>query len=109
MPKTSSRVGVRRVSFKPIGIVLSIFAGLRVGEIAALKQQALRVGPTVAVRRMRPEGEGAHSARPPGRAKFVDTEMYEAMKRAFLKILPKTAPGLPEDLLAEGRSEPARA
>jgi hypothetical protein len=30
----------------------------------------------------------------PGQAKRVDAEMYEAMKRAFLKILPKTSPGL---------------
>ena len=30
----------------------------------------------------------------PGQVKRVDAKMYEAMKRAFLKILPKTAPGL---------------
>jgi hypothetical protein len=30
----------------------------------------------------------------PGRAKRVNAEMYEAMKRAFLKVLPKTSPGL---------------
>jgi hypothetical protein len=30
----------------------------------------------------------------PGQAKPVDAEMYEAMKRAFLKVLPKTSPGL---------------
>jgi hypothetical protein len=30
----------------------------------------------------------------PGRAKSVDASMYLAMKRAFLKILPKTSPGM---------------
>ncbi|MCU1317769.1 MAG: hypothetical protein JWN63_3091 [Candidatus Acidoferrum typicum] len=30
----------------------------------------------------------------PGQVKGVDGNMYEAMKRAFLKILPKTSPGL---------------
>jgi hypothetical protein len=30
----------------------------------------------------------------PGQIKLVDADMYEAMKRAYLKILPKTAPGL---------------
>jgi len=30
----------------------------------------------------------------PGQVKRVDVNMYEAMKRAFLKILPKTSPGL---------------
>jgi len=30
----------------------------------------------------------------PGQVKRVDANMYEAMKRAFLKILPKTSPGL---------------
>jgi hypothetical protein len=30
----------------------------------------------------------------PGRAKSVNAHMYHAMKRAFLKILPKTSPGL---------------
>jgi hypothetical protein len=30
----------------------------------------------------------------PGHTKRVDAEMYEAMKRAFLKVLPKTSPGL---------------
>jgi hypothetical protein len=30
----------------------------------------------------------------PGRVKRADAEMYEAMKRAFLKILPRTSPGL---------------
>jgi len=29
-----------------------------------------------------------------GQVKRVDANMYEAMKRAFLKILPKTSPGL---------------
>jgi len=30
----------------------------------------------------------------PGHVKRVDAEMYEAMKRAFLKVLPKGSPGL---------------
>jgi hypothetical protein len=30
----------------------------------------------------------------PGQVKRVDANMYEAMKRAFLKILSKTSPGL---------------
>ncbi|SEC20577.1 hypothetical protein SAMN05519104_0948 [Rhizobiales bacterium GAS188] len=30
----------------------------------------------------------------PGQIRHVDGEMYEAMKRAFLKILPETSPGL---------------
>lgn len=30
----------------------------------------------------------------PGRVRHVDVRMYEAMKRAFLKILPTTSPGL---------------
>jgi hypothetical protein len=51
----------------------------------------------------------------PGQARRVDAEMYEAMKRAFLKILPKALPGLtvdevyqrvvahlPEDLFPQG-------
>lgn len=51
----------------------------------------------------------------PGHVKRVDAQMYEAMKRAFLKILPKTSPGLtlaeirerligylPEELFPEG-------
>lgn len=36
----------------------------------------------------------------PGHVKHVDADMYEAMKRAFLKSLPKTSPGL---TLAESR------
>ncbi len=30
----------------------------------------------------------------PGHIRRVDADMYEAMKRAFLKVLPKTSPGL---------------
>jgi hypothetical protein len=30
----------------------------------------------------------------PGQVKRADADMYDAMKRAFLKILPKSAPGL---------------
>ena len=32
----------------------------------------------------------------PGSLRRVDAYMYEAMKRAFLKVLPKTSPGLTE-------------
>ena len=32
----------------------------------------------------------------PGQIKIVPADMYEAMKRAFLKILPKAPPGLTE-------------
>jgi hypothetical protein len=32
----------------------------------------------------------------PGQVKRVDASMYQAMKRAFLKVLPKTSPGLTE-------------
>ncbi len=30
----------------------------------------------------------------PGNVRRVDADMYEAMKRAYLKVLPKTSPGL---------------
>jgi hypothetical protein len=30
----------------------------------------------------------------PENVRLVDADMYEAMKRAFLKVLPKTSPGL---------------
>jgi hypothetical protein len=30
----------------------------------------------------------------PGHVTSVDADMYEAMKRAFLKVLPRTSPGL---------------
>ena len=30
----------------------------------------------------------------PGRIKWVDADMYAAMKRAFLRVLPTTEPGL---------------
>ncbi|MGZ3519281.1 MAG: DUF6958 family protein, partial [Vulcanimicrobiaceae bacterium] len=32
----------------------------------------------------------------PGHVRRVDADMYEAMKRAFLKTLPKKSPGLTE-------------
>jgi hypothetical protein len=51
----------------------------------------------------------------PGHVTLVNADMYEAMKRVFLKILPKTSPGLtvaeiqervmahlPEELFPEG-------
>jgi Family of unknown function (DUF6958) len=37
----------------------------------------------------------------PGRVKRVDADMYEAMKRAFLKVLPKRSPGLTEAEIRE--------
>jgi hypothetical protein len=37
----------------------------------------------------------------PGRLRRVDAEMYEAMKRAFLKVLPGTSPGLTEEEIRE--------
>jgi hypothetical protein len=37
----------------------------------------------------------------PGHVKHVDAEMYEAMKRAFLKILGKTSPGVTVNELQE--------
>ena len=37
----------------------------------------------------------------PGYAKQVDASMYEAMKQALLKVLPKTAPGLTADALRD--------
>jgi hypothetical protein len=41
------------------------------------------------------------SAQFPGHVTSVDAEMYEAMKKAFLKILPKTSPGLTADEVRE--------
>jgi hypothetical protein len=37
----------------------------------------------------------------PGRVRRVDADMYEAMKRAFLRILPKTSPGLTDTTIRE--------
>jgi hypothetical protein len=37
---------------------------------------------------------GVENVNHPGRVRRVDADMYEAMKRAFLTILPKTSPGL---------------
>ncbi|MCR4268560.1 hypothetical protein [Nitratireductor sp. ZSWI3] len=36
----------------------------------------------------------------PNYAKEVDADMYEAMKAAFLKVLPKTTPGLTYEALS---------
>jgi hypothetical protein len=33
----------------------------------------------------------------PGHVRLVNANMYEAMKRAYLKTLPKTSPGLTEE------------
>ncbi len=51
----------------------------------------------------------------PGKVRLVDADMYEAMKRAYLKTVPKTSPGLtlaevrkrviahlPDDLFPDG-------
>jgi hypothetical protein len=37
----------------------------------------------------------------PGHVTRVDSDMYEAMKRAFLTVLPKTSPGLTEAEIRE--------
>jgi hypothetical protein len=37
----------------------------------------------------------------PGRTKLLEADMYEAMKRAFLKILPKATPGLTVEEIQE--------
>jgi hypothetical protein len=37
----------------------------------------------------------------PGQVGRVDADRYEAMKRAFLRILPKTSPGLTETAIRE--------
>ncbi len=37
----------------------------------------------------------------PGHVRRVDADMYEAMKRAFLKVLPKASPGLAEAEIRE--------
>ena len=37
----------------------------------------------------------------PGRVKRLQADMYEAMRRAFLKILPKTLPGLTAEEIQE--------
>jgi hypothetical protein len=37
----------------------------------------------------------------PGRVKHLQADMYEAMKRAFLRILPKTSPGLTVEEIQE--------
>ena len=42
----------------------------------------------------RSETIGLENVNHPGQIKPVDGDMYEAMKRAFLKILPKKSPGL---------------
>jgi hypothetical protein len=37
----------------------------------------------------------------PGRTKLLDANMYEAMRRAFLKVLPKASPGLTVEEIQE--------
>ena len=37
----------------------------------------------------------------PGRVKRLEADRYEAMRRAFLKILPKTSPGLTAEEIQE--------
>ena len=38
----------------------------------------------------------------PGRVRSVNADMYDAMKRAFLTVLPKTSPGLTAVEIREG-------
>jgi len=38
----------------------------------------------------------------PGQVTRLDADMYEAMKRAVLKVLPKTSPGLTVDEVQDG-------
>ncbi len=38
----------------------------------------------------------------PGHIRLVDADMYEAMKRALLKIIPKRSPGLTLEEIREG-------
>ena len=38
----------------------------------------------------------------PGKARLLDADMYEAMKQAFLKVLPATSPGLTAEEIREG-------
>lgn len=58
----------------------------------------------------------------PGKVRLVDADMYEAMKRAYLKTVPKTSPGLtlaevrkrviahlPDDLFPDGAKAGWRA
>ena len=37
----------------------------------------------------------------PGNVRSVDADMYEAMKRAFVKVIPKSSPGLTLDEVRE--------
>ena len=38
----------------------------------------------------------------PGKARLLDAHMYEAMKHAFLKVLPTTSPGRTAEEIREG-------
>jgi hypothetical protein len=40
------------------------------------------------------ERVGVANVNHPGRLRYVDAAMYEAVKGAYLKVLPKTSPGL---------------
>jgi hypothetical protein len=44
----------------------------------------------------KPERIAVENVNHSGRVRYVDAETYEAMKRAFLRVLPKTSPGLTE-------------
>ncbi|MGH9461633.1 MAG: DUF6958 family protein [Vicinamibacteria bacterium] len=44
---------------------------------------------------------GVENVNHPGRVRHVDAETYEAMRRAFLRVLPKTSPGLTETEILE--------
>jgi hypothetical protein len=63
------------------------------GELKLLRRSVSRKGKTEKI-----EIENVNH---PGRFKLGDADMYEAMKRAFLKILPKKSPGLTETEIRE--------
>jgi hypothetical protein len=46
------------------------------------------------LRRLKTEKIEVENVNHPGQVRSVDASMYKAMKRAFLKILPKRSPGL---------------
>jgi hypothetical protein len=51
--------------------------------------------------RKQPKKINIENVNHPGHFRPVDADMYEAMKRAFLKILPKGSPGLTEAEIRE--------
>jgi hypothetical protein len=57
----------------------------RVSDVATKKTEKIEIG----------------NVNHPGHITRVDADMYEAMKRAFLKVLPKKSPGLTEAEIRE--------